>query len=414
MDQAKKPLTHRSVRNECARNSLLPGRPGARMKVLFLVRDLAVGGSQRQLALLAASLARRGHQVDVVVLYPGGALETLLAGSGARLVSIGKASRWHVIAPLKELRRAFVRERPDLVYAFLPAQTTIAALLLPPRLGSKLVFGLRAAGVQLDRYDALSAFSYRSEAWLSRRADLVIANAQAVRADAIARGFPANRIAVVANGIDTELMRPDPARGRAMRAAWGIADDAFVVGCVARFDPMKDHVTLLRAAAMFARERPDTRFVCVGEGPLRDDLKRLAQSLGLADRIVWAGEMADTCAAYNAFDIATLSSAFGEGFPNVVAEAMACGVPVAATDVGDVRSIIGDAGEVVPPKDFEGLSAAWQRLQMRLTREPALRQAIRSTVVSNYGLEMMVGRTETALERLAAGRPAQEIAREFA
>jgi glycosyltransferase involved in cell wall biosynthesis len=231
------------------------------MKVLFLVRDLAVGGSQRQLALMAASLARRGHQVVVVVLYPGGALATLLAGSGARLVSISKSSRWHIMAPLKELRRIFVRERPDVVYAFLPAQTTIATLLLPPRLGSKLVFGVRAAGVQLDRYDALSAFSYRSEAWLSRRADLVIANARAVRADAIARGFPANRIAVVANGIDTELMRPDPSRRRAMRAAWDIADDAFVVGCVARFDPMKDHDTLLRAAAIFARGRPDARFV---------------------------------------------------------------------------------------------------------------------------------------------------------
>jgi glycosyltransferase involved in cell wall biosynthesis len=384
------------------------------MKVLFLVRDLAVGGSQRQLALTAASLARRGHEVDVVVLYPGGALEKSLAGTGVRLVSIGKSSRWHVIAPLRELRRAFVRRQPDVVYAFLPAQTTIAALLLPPRLGSKLVFGLRAAGVQLDRYDALSAFSYRSEAWLSRRADLVIANAHAVRDDAIARGFPANRIAVVANGIDTELMRPDPARGRAMRAAWGIANDAFVVGCVARFDPMKDHVTLLQAAAIFARRRPDARFVCVGDGPLRDELERLAQTLGLVDRVVWAGEMADTCAAYNAFDIATLSSAFGEGFPNVVAEAMACGVPVVATDVGDVRSIVGSAGEVVPPKDFDALSAAWQRLQTRLAREPTLRQVTRSTIASNYGVEVMVGRTETALEQLAAGRPAHDIAREFA
>jgi hypothetical protein len=92
------------------------------------------------------------------------------------------------MAPLVRLRRLFLSERPDLIYAFLPMQTTLAALLLPARLETKLVFGLRAGGMQLRHYDALNALTYRSEAWLSRRADLIIANARAVRADAIARG----------------------------------------------------------------------------------------------------------------------------------------------------------------------------------------------------------------------------------
>jgi glycosyltransferase involved in cell wall biosynthesis len=268
--------------------------------------------------------------------------------------------------------------------------------------------------MQLDHYDALNALTYRSEAWLSGRADLIIANARAVRADAIARGLPADRIAVVANGIDTNLMRPDAAAGRALRRAWGLSDAAYVIGCVARLDPMKDHATLLSAAAGFAREHSDARFVCVGDGPLRDELKGLARSLALADRIVWAGEIADTRAAYNAFDIATLSSAFGEGFPNAVGEAMACGIPVAATDVGDVRAIAGSTGEVVPPKNPEALCAAWQRLRARRAREPALGEAARGAIVSNYGLEIMVRRTEEVLAQVAAERPPQEIAHEFA
>jgi glycosyltransferase involved in cell wall biosynthesis len=226
--------------------------------------------------------------------------------------------------------------------------------------------------------------------------------------------LPADRIAVVANGIDTELMRPDAAAGRARRAAWGLSADAFVIGCMARLDPMKDHVTLLSAAADFARENPDARFVCVGDGPLRDDLKGLAHSLALTDRLVWAGEIADTRAAYNAFDIATLPSAFGEGFPNVVGEAMACGIPVAATDVGDVRAIAGGTGDVVPPKNPEALCAAWQRLRARLTREPALGEAARGIIVSNYSLEIMVRRTEDVLSQLVAERPPQELVREFA
>jgi glycosyltransferase involved in cell wall biosynthesis len=385
------------------------------MKLLLFVRDLAVGGSQRQLAVLAAGLARCGHDVTVAVLYAGGALEALLEGSGVRLVTPGRSGRWDALG-LARLRRMFLNERPDLVYAFLPTQTTLAALLLPSGLKTKLVFGLRAGRMQSEHYDALSALTYRSEAWLSGRADLLIANARAVRADAVARGMPADRIAVVPNGIDTETMRSDAEAGRAMRRAWGISGAAFVIGCVARLDPMKDHANLLAAAASFVRTHPDARFVCVGSGPAttREELRTLANSLGVADRVVWAGEIDKVNAAYNAFDIATLPSAFGEGFPNAIGEAMACGVPMAATDVGDARAIVGGFGEVVPPRDSEALCAAWSRLRQRLTGDRDLGRTARGSIVANYGLDAMVRRTEEILAQLVIGRPAQEILRQFA
>jgi glycosyltransferase involved in cell wall biosynthesis len=386
------------------------------MKVLFFIRSLVVGGSQRQLVMLAEGLARRGHDAAIAVFYTGGEIDVARQPTGVRVLPLGKASRWDAIGPLVRLRRLMLAERPDVVYAFQPTQTALAALLLPGRLRARLVFGVRAAGMEVDRYDALSALTYRLEVALSRRADLIIANARAAHADATRRGMPADRIAVVANGIDTEIMRPDAAAGRAQRRSWGIADDAFVVGCVARFDPMKDHGTLLRAAAGFAREYSDARFVCVGDGPpgYRDTLRGLARSLGLADRLVWAGEMSDLTAVYNAFDIATLSSAFGEGFPNVAGEAMACGVPVVGTDVGDVRAIVGEFGEVVAPKHPELLRAGWSRLRLRLAQEPGLREGARRAIVANFRVEAMVQRTEEALSQLHAGRPASEIAREFA
>ena len=386
------------------------------MRILFFIRDLAIGGSQRQLAVLAAGVAWRGHDVAVAVLYAGGALEALLGESGARLLSIRKSSRWRAVAPLARLRGLFLSERPDLVYAFLPTQTTLTALLLPRRLKTKLVFGLRAAGVRLDRYDALSAFMYRSEAWLARRAHLSVANAGAVHADAVARGFAADGIVVVPNGIDTHAMRPDATAGLALRRMWQISDNAFVIGCVARLDAMKDHANLLKAAASFARNHPDARFVCVGGGPSAygDELKALANSLGLAGRVVWAGEIGDVKAAYNSFNIATLSSSFGEGFPNVVGEAMACGIPVVATDVGDVRPIIGELGEIVPANNPDLLCAGWTRLRARLARDPSLREEVRGTIIAKHGLHAMVGRTEAILSQLVADRPSAYIARDFA
>jgi glycosyltransferase involved in cell wall biosynthesis len=211
-------------------------------------------------------------------------------------------------------------------------------------------------------------------------------------------------------------MQPDPAARRAMRRAWGVAEDAFVIGCVARLDPMKDHANLINAAASFARDNPDARFVCVGTGraDYRAGLAARASSLGLSNYVIWTGELGDVRAAYNAFDVATLPSAFGEGFPNVIGEAMACGTPVVATDVGDARAIVGAYGEVVPPGEPELLAAGWTRLRQRLAQDSGLRAAARAAIVASYGLDAMVLRSETILAQLAAGRPATEIAREFA
>ena len=382
------------------------------MKVLFFIRSLAVGGSQRQLIMLADRLARRGHKVSVAVFYTGGEIRSREPKRTVRVVPLEKAGRWDAIGPLARLRRLLLSERPDVVYAFQPTQTALMALLLPRRLPTRLVFGVRAAGMEGRRYDALSALTYQLEVWLSRRADLIIANGQAVRADAIRRGMPPDRIVVIDNGIDTDTMRPDAAAGRAQRRTWSIADDAFIVGCVARLDPMKDHATFLHAAAEFGSRHSDARFVCVGDGPIgyRDQLKTLARSLAIEDRLVWAGELADMRAAYNAFNIATLASAFGEGFPNVVAEAMACGIPVVATDVGETPSIVGEFGEVVPPRRPDLLCAGWGRLRQRVTDNPTLGDAARNFILAHYALDAMVDRSESILRRLVAGHSAQELA----
>src|SRR5947208_3643499 len=100
------------------------------MKVLFFARALTVGGSERQLALAAAGLARKGHDVAIIVLYAGGALEAMVRDSGVRLLPIEKSGRWHVAAPLTRLWRLLRVERPDILYPFLPTQTALAALLL--------------------------------------------------------------------------------------------------------------------------------------------------------------------------------------------------------------------------------------------------------------------------------------------
>ena len=372
------------------------------MKILFFIRSLELGGSQRQLAALAGGLARRGHQVAIVMFYDGGPNEDGLSSLGVRLIYLRKFSRWDILGPFARLWSIIRAERPNILYAFLPTQNALAALLAPFGTKTRLVFGVRAADMRAEHYDMLAVPIYRIEALLSRRADLIISNAEAGRIDATKRGMPNERIVVIPNGIDTTIFRPNSNEERELRARWNIADDSFVVGLVARLDPMKDHRNFLNAAAKFAQGDSSVRYVCVGGGQkeYQESLLAYARSLGLGDRIVWAGEIRDTHAVYNALDIATLSSAFGEAFPNVVGEAMACGVPVVATDIGDIATIVGELGEIVPPGEPDRLCAAWAKMRQRLKDEPDIRDALRQRVVENYGVDAMVAQTERELAKI--------------
>jgi glycosyltransferase involved in cell wall biosynthesis len=166
---------------------------------------------------------------------------------------------------------------------------------------------------------------------------------------------------------------------------------------------MKDHPTFLHAAAIVAKSRPDARFVVIGGGPERysRELRALAGQLGIPDRIVWTGIIGDMPSAYRALDICCLSSAFGEGTPNVIAEAMACGVPCVVTDVGDSRIVVGETGIVVPPKDPEALAGGLATMAERIAEEPGLREAVRACIESRFSLSMLVNKTSEALLRLS-------------
>jgi glycosyltransferase involved in cell wall biosynthesis len=174
-----------------------------------------------------------------------------------------------------------------------------------------------------------------------------------------------------------------------------------VIGMVGRLDPMKDHSNFLRAAALLSRDRIDLRFVCVGGGPrdYSDRLERLGIELGLEKRLIWEGTRSDISEVYNAFDLATSSSS-GEGFPNVVAEAMACGIPCVVTDVGDSAAIVGMLGIVVPPADPERLARAWDMALRQI--EPTTALQTRQRIIDEFSLVSLVSRSEQVLQQLTS------------
>jgi len=332
------------------------GRP----RILFLIRALTIGGAERQIVELANALGAEGFAVGLATLYDEGPLDAAIDRTRVRRHRLGKTGRWDLVRPIWRLVRLLRQERPDILYAFLPAQTVLAALLQPVVPATRLVFALRSS-LDYRRSDWLQRLIHALEARLARRARLIIANSQAGRQSALARGIAADTVIVIGNLIDTERFGPDAEAGTRQRAAWGIDPTAPLIGMAARLDPMKGHPTFLAAAALLRRERPGTRFVLIGDGPAAyaEALRAEARRLGLDEALIWAGEIRDMRAAYNALDLATLSSDEGEGFPNAVAEAMACGVPVVATATGDTAGIVGPAGLVVPPRDPMALATAW-------------------------------------------------------
>ena len=376
----------------------------------------------RQLGLQGAELRRRGHSVSVVGLHE---LETEWRewwpeslGPPQSLLARPHRNRARELVALTgavwRLRRRVRRERVDVLYAYHGNLARFVGWLATRRTGTTVVWGLRGAGrsYTLRRGPSVALPFYACRA-VSRAVPLLIANSDAALARRVASGFRCRRVVTIPNGFDTETFRPDADARARVRREWGIGDEP-TVGLVGRLQPQhKRHDVFLHAAASVARTRADVRWVVVGDGARahRAEMERLATELGLADSIVWAGFRGDMPAVYNAFDVLCSASA-REGFPNVVGEAMACGVPCVVTDVGASAQIVGDAGIAVPRDDAVELARA---LATMLDRLPEVRRdAVRALIVDRFSLARCAEATEAALAAAAGSFPPPSSPASFA
>jgi glycosyltransferase involved in cell wall biosynthesis len=377
----------------------------SRLRVLFLVRGLNVGGAQRQLVVLARGLRRKGHAIAVAVFYGGGAFEEELRAEGISVHDLAKRGRWDTVGPLARLARLVRSQPPEILHAYMSLANLFSAAakpLFPP--GVKVVWGIRTAMHDLSRYGWLSRLGPLLGGVTSSLADAVVANSHAALRQAVASGIDERKIVVVPNGIDCDRFRPDPEGRARLRREWRIPEKVVLVGVVARLDPVKNHAAFLRAASLVAAwGRRDVHFVCVGGGEdgYRGELERLASKLALGGRVTWAGEQQVTSAVHSALDVAVLPSDAGESFPNVVAEAMACGVPCVVTDSGDAPRIVGGTGVVAPPGDPVALAQRMIEVLGWTVEARAARSArARARIAEEYSLEKLVARSEETLQRV--------------
>lgn len=229
----------------------------------------------------------------------------------------------------------------------------------------------------------------RLRARFSGRPAAIVYNSTASAWQHAVLGFSTRKSCVIPNGFDTTEFRPDASRRARILSEFEVPSGAVVIGIMARLHPMKEHDGFLLAAARFKQEWPNAVFVLAGEGTVPENARiaERVRNLGLEEHVRLCGRTEDVAALDAALDMGTLSFAWGEMFPNSIGEAMACGVPCVATDVGDTREIIGDTGEVVAPGDPEALCAAWLRLaRLADADRRALDRRARRRIVERYGL----------------------------
>jgi glycosyltransferase involved in cell wall biosynthesis len=296
------------------------------------------------------------------------------------------------------LTRFLRQERPDVFHGYLGTSNYLGVLTRPFH-GAKVIWGVRASDLDGTRYDWFYRLDGTIERNLARFPDLLIANSNAGRDHVLRRGFPADKTIVIPNGIDSQRFRPDARLRSQVRAEFGVDEAEVLIGRIGRLDHQKDYPTFIRAAAEIARRRPNARFLCVGTGPeaYERELHELATNLGLRERLIWTGPRADMPGIYNALDLMVSSSAWGEGLPNVVAEAMACGVPCVVTDSGDSAWVVGSTGKVVPPRDVAALCTATVAMLDELAEGRVDAVAIRQRIVRELSMERLYEQTEAVL-----------------
>ncbi len=343
------------------------------MTILHVISGLGTGGAEAMLLQVTSALQAKGIPQHVVSVTDRGRYAGELEARGVAVTALEVKSVVGGLRAARRLVRLIEQLQPHVVQGWMyhgDLMALFAHAIARGRAGRRLYWNLRASNMDRGRYGWL----IRLAAFLSNWPDLVIANSHAGAAYHIGMGYRPRRLEVIANGIDTDKFRPDPEARKTVRAELNIPADAVVAIHVARVDPMKDHATFL--AAM--RTIPQVQAILVGSGTDRLTLPPNLRALGLRS---------DTARLYAAADIVASTSAFGEGFSNVIAEGMSAGLLPVATDVGDAKRIVGDAGRIVAPGDPAAFAAAIS--EIAAYSEPERRRrglAARERIVANFTL----------------------------
>lgn len=331
-------------------------------RVAFVTSGLGTGGAEHMLVKLIEVAAGTPCSIMVVSLLDSGNFAARIEASGVELICC-QLKRPRGLLGLWNAYRRLRTFQPTVIQGWMYHGNLLASLFGWALPGRPAVFwSIRQTLYSLSSESSRLRLVIRALALISRRVHCVIYNSSLSLRQHQQIGIVSQRDLMIPNGFDLDRYRPDPTRRGRLRAHLGIADDVPLVGIVARVHPMKDHANFIAAAILLSAKIPTMRFLFAGTGTDGKEMRTALEAAGLGERTFCLGRIDDTDTLYPALDLLVLSSAWGEGWPNVLGEAMACGVPCVTTDIGESRLIVGETGCIVPAGNPEALASACQGL----------------------------------------------------
>ncbi len=356
---------------------------------LNVISNLNVGGAELMLKRLASDPLFRDQRLEhqIVSLLDEGVLGPILKAQGVKVHTLN--ARHIALMPLAFFRlwRLIRRTKPDVVQTWMVHSDLLGGLAARLAGVRSVIWGVRTTDYSVE------SRSTRWVRWLCARLSgvvpaRIVCAAQASLLNSQAAGYDASNLMVIPNGFDVDTLSASLGSGCAIRERLGLLPEQVVLGCLGRYNPAKDHANFVHAAALLAPHHPQCRFLMVGRGldSHNTELMDLIDSTGFAERFILLGERNDPAACLDAMDVFVLSSCT-EGFPNVLGEAMAMGLPCVSTDVGDAAVLMGSHQWTVPARDASALSLKLQQLlNLPKPERERLGDAARERVLSSYSM----------------------------
>jgi glycosyltransferase involved in cell wall biosynthesis len=366
------------------------------MRIVHVISNLGIGGAELSLCSLVEQTQRRGFDNVVVSLLPDGALRPRLERAGASVIELPGKRGFAGALLLRALGIHVAAAHPDIVHSWMYHSNVAATVVRGLRyFKCPLIWSIRQGFDNPTLDIGLTRGLIRLGARLSTYPEVVVYNSDDAALTHEAIGYAASRRWIIHNGVDCDRFRPRPDARAAFRAELGLTRDAVLIGRVARYSPMKDFDTLLGAFRKVLNTLSSARLLLIGTdiSAGNQGLVSLCLRHGCLDDVIFMGPRLDIEEIYPALDLLVSSSSANEGFPNVVAEALASGTLVASTSIGQSDLIHGGAHRVVPPRDEDALCEAMVDLAgLGAERIQELSGQGRGFVEANFSVEAFAQR----------------------
>lgn len=375
-------------------------------KILHLVTGLNTGGAEMMLYKLLSNMDKAEYENIVVSMLDKGTLGDDIEKIGVKVYTLNMKRGIPSIRSVIQLCRIIKRERPHIVQTWLYHADLLGLLAAKICRVKSLIWNIRCSNMDLCRYSMLTKIVLKLLVLFSGKPDAVIVNSTAGRMIHQKAGYKPKEWVEIYNGFEIENFKPIDQQSREIfRNALEVQEDTLLIGMVARYDPMKGHLIFIEAANDLVNHLKvqNLKFLLVGRNVTwkNQEIVDCLDKYKLRDHFLLLGERRDTPSILANLHLYVSASLFGEGFPNVVGEAMCCGTPCVVTDVGDSARVVDQYGRVVRPNDAEGLAYAIKELvEMDYAKRCELGFNARRHIVQNYDIKKIAKDYESLYDKI--------------